>query len=251
MIPKRFLLLPALVIAVVASQTLAQTGQQQTGRDQVVAKEDPREPNTLTDAEKEAGWRLLFDGKTTEGWRNYRRDGINEGWQVVDGALTKTSTSAGDIVTTDQFGAFELVFEYRIGEGGNSGVMYHVKETEPNPWRTGPEIQLQDNEGGHDPQKAGWLYALYPAETDATKPAGEWNEIRVLITPEKCEHYMNGVKYCEYVKGSDDWNEKVAASKFGSMENFGKADEGHLCFQGDHQGDLAFRNVRIREISGE
>jgi len=206
--------------------------------------------NELTDEQKAEGWKLLFDGKTTDGWNNFKKDSIGEGWQVVDGALTRAKDGAGDIVTKDQYDAFELVLEYKIGKAGNSGLMYHVSDEGDTPWMTGPEIQIQDNKDGHDPQKSGWLYQLYDSETDATKPAGEWNEVRILITPEKCEQYMNGVKYCEYVKGSDDWNKRVAASKFGSMPHFGKPTKGYISLQ-DHGDPVAYRNIRIREIGAK
>lgn len=204
------------------------------------------EPNTLTPEEKAAGWRLLFDGKTTEGWRNYRKDSISPNWKVVDGALTRVG-GAGDIITKDQFEAFELVLEYKISKGGNSGVMFHVTEEENTPWMTGPEIQIQDNKDGHDPQKAGWLYQLYKPEIDATNPAGEWNQLRIVISPTKSEVYMNGKKYYEFVKGSDDWNERVAKSKFASMPKFGKPTKGHIALQ-DHGNEVAFRNIKIREL---
>jgi hypothetical protein len=206
--------------------------------------------NELTDEQKAEGWKLLFDGQTTDGWKNYKKDTIGKGWKVVDGALTRAAEGAGDIVTADQYDAFELVLEYRIGKEGNSGIMYHVSEEGDTPWMTGPEIQVQDNKDGHDPQKSGWLYQLYDSETDATKPAGEWNEVRILITPDKCEHYMNDVKYCEYVKGSDDWNERVAKSKFGDMPHFGKPTKGYICLQ-DHGDPVSYRNIRIREVKGE
>ena len=205
------------------------------------------EPNTLTKEEKADGWKLLFDGETTKGWRNFRQEKISDGWKVKDGALTRAGDGAGDIVTDDKYTAFELSLEYKISKGGNSGVMYHVTESEDTPWKTGPEIQVQDNKDGHDPQKSGWLYQLYSADTDATNPVGEWNQIRILITPEKCEQYMNGVKYCEYVKGSDDWNKRVAKSKFGEMPHFGKATSGHICLQ-DHGNEVAYRNIKIRVI---
>ncbi|HEX5105857.1 MAG TPA: DUF1080 domain-containing protein, partial [Pirellulaceae bacterium] len=144
-------------------------------------------PNTLTDEEKAAGWKLLFDGKTTEGWRNYKKPEIGEGWKVEDGALVRAAGGAGDILTKDKYGAFELSLEFNISKGGNSGLMFHVTEEGGAPWHTGPEIQIQDNQDGHDPQKAGWLYQLYQPEgdLDAARPAGEWNQIRILITPEK------------------------------------------------------------------
>lgn len=206
-------------------------------------------PNTLTAAEKSAGWQLLFDGKSTEHWRNFKQDKLGEGWKVEDGAIVWQGRGAGDLITVEQFDAFEFVVEYNISEGGNSGLMYHVLESEKTPWMTGPEIQIQDNVKGHDPQKAGWLYQMYKSEVDATKPAGQWNQLRILITPAKCEHYMNGVKYCEYVKGSKDWDEKVAASKFSKMPNFGKPTKGHICLQ-DHNNLVKFRNIKIRKITG-
>lgn len=204
-------------------------------------------PNTLTDEEKAAGWKLLFDGKSTAGWKNYKKSDVGPGWQIVDGALTRADKGAGDIVTADSYGAFELSLEYNISKGGNSGIMYHVTEEGATPWQTGPEVQVQDNKEGHDPQLAGWLYQLYKPEVDATKPAGEWNQIRLLITPEKCVHYMNGVKYVEYVKGSKDWDERVAKSKFGKFPFFGKPTRGAICLQ-DHGNLVSYRNIKIRVL---
>jgi len=202
-------------------------------------------PNTLTEAERESGWELLFDGKTMERFRNYRKSEVSDGWKVQEGEIRYASKGAGDIITRQSYMAFELSLDYKISKGGNSGLMYHVTEDGKTPWMTGPEIQIQDNIDGHDPQKAGWLYQLYESEIDATNPPGEWNTLRVLITPDKCEHYMNGKKYCEYVKGGDEWNSLVAKSKFGGMPLFGKANNGHICLQ-DHGNEVAFRNIKVR-----
>ncbi|PHS01300.1 MAG: glycosyl hydrolase [Blastopirellula sp.] len=204
-------------------------------------------PNTLTKKEKEAGWQLLFDGKTMEHFRNYQKKDVSDGWVVKNGAMVRNGKGAGDIITRKQYDSFELSLEYNISKAGNSGLMFHVTEEENTPWKTGAEIQIQDNVDGHDPQKSGWLYQLYPAKVDATKPVGEWNELRILITPAKCEQYMNGTKYCEYVKGSDDWNKRVAASKFGKMPKFGKATKGHIALQ-DHGDMVKYRNVKIRVV---
>lgn len=203
--------------------------------------------NRLSTAEKKAGWRLLFDGKTTKGWRNFRKDTIGKGWEIRDGELTRAGTGAGSIITVEQFDAFEFSLDYKISKGGNSGLFFHVTEEENNPAWTGPEIQIQDNVDGHDPQKSGWLYQIYPANEDATKPVGEWNQLRIRITPEQCVHYMNGVRYARYTKGSRDWDARVARSKFAKYENFGKAKRGHICLQ-DHGNMVAFRNVKVREI---
>jgi hypothetical protein len=206
--------------------------------------------NQLTPEEAKAGWKLLFDGKSTDGWRNYKAEGVKDQWKIVDGALTMTEKGGGDIITKDQYGAFELTLEYNISPGGNSGIMYHVRETADRPWQTGPEIQVQDNAAGHDPQKAGWLYQFYKSDVDATKPAGQWNQLRIVISPKKCEHYMNGVKYCEYVIGSDDWNEKLAASKFSKFPEFAKYDAGFICLQ-DHGNLVSYRNIKIRKLDDQ
>jgi hypothetical protein len=209
------------------------------------------EPNTLTDEEMAAGWKLLFDGKTTNGWRNYKKTDLSPGWKVENGALTRGTERAGDIITTEKFAAFEFSVDYNISKGGNSGLMYHVTEEANLPWHTGPEIQIQDiGSGGRDPQKPGWLYQLYKSETDAAKPAGEWNQIRLLITPQKCATWMNGQLYYEYVKGSQDWNERVAKSKFATLPNFGKPTSGHICLQ-DHGNPVSFRNIKIRVIDAK
>jgi hypothetical protein len=212
--------------------------------------------NTLTDAEKAAGWKLLFDGKDFNGWHNFRADGVKPGWQVKDGAMVCVDPhNAGDIVTEDQFGGFELQLDYNISEAGNSGIMYHVVDQGRAVWASGPEFQLEDNEKAADKIRCGWLYALYQPPDDpktgkpldATKPVGEWNHVRLLVTPEKCEHEINGVKYFEYVIGSDDFKARVAKSKFATMPLFAKADTGRLALQGDH-GQVSFRNIKIRAI---
>jgi hypothetical protein len=204
-------------------------------------------PNTLTEKEKAEGWQLLFNGEDLSNFRNYKKEDISDKWVVKDGAFTLTGKGGGDIITREQYGAFEFKVDYKISKGGNSGLMYHVLETEKTPWMTGPEIQIQDNVDGHDPQLAGWLYQLYKPDTDATNPAGEWNTLHIVITPEKCIHYMNGTKYVEYVKGSADWDAKVAASKFSKFPNFGKPTKGHINLQ-DHGNVVSFRNVKVRPI---
>ena len=217
---------------------------------------DEAKNNTLTDAEKAVGWKLLFDGKTLNGWHNFKRDTIRPGWQVKDGTLACVDPhNAGDIVTADKFDWFELQLDYNISEVGNSGIMYHVNDAGGAAWASGPEIQLEDNAKAADPQRCGWLYALYqPADDpktgkplDATKPAGEWNHLRILISREKCVHEVNGVKYVEYVLGGDDFNARVAKSKFGKMPLFAKSDTGSLALQGDH-GQVSFRNLKIRPL---
>lgn len=223
--------------------------------------------NALTEAEKRSGWTMIFDGKTTDGWRNYKKDGISDGWAVKDGALVRTGRGAGDIITNEQYDNFELALEYRISKGGNSGVMFHVQETEGAPWQTGPEIQVQDNVDGHDPQKAGWLYQLFkpakpswqkkfedqvgvksPDVVDATRPAGEWNHLYIRISDKQSEVCMNGVSYYKFKKGDPKWDSLVAKSKFAKFKNFGKPTKGHICLQ-DHGNEVAYRNIKLRKLS--
>jgi hypothetical protein len=215
--------------------------------------------NNLTEAEKTAGWRLLFNGVDLAGWHNFKHDGVRPGWQVKDGTLICVDPhDAGDIVTSEKFGAFELQLEYNISEGGNSGIMYHVTDEGGAAWATGPEFQLEDNAKAKDPQRCGWLYGLYQPEIDpktgqpldATKPVGQWNHVRLVITPEKCEHWINGVKYFDYVLGSDDFKARVAKTKFAKMPLFARSDSGYLALQGDH-GQVSFRNVKVRPIKAK
>jgi hypothetical protein len=164
--------------------------------------------------------------------------------------------NAGDIVTSNKFDWFELQLDYNISEGGNSGIMFHVTDSGRAVWATGPEFQLEDNAKAADQIRCGWLYQLYQPEIDpktgkpldATHPAGQWNHVRLLISPGKCEHEINGVKYFEYVLHSDDFNARVAKSKFARMTNFAKVDLGYISLQGDH-GAVSFRNIKIRPIA--
>ena len=214
------------------------------------------EENSLSDSEKKAGWKSLFDGKTTKGWRNYKKQEISNGWQVKDGALTRADKGAGDIITTEKYEEFELSLEYKISKGGNSGIMFHVIEQAGPPWHSGPEIQIQDNVDGHDPQKAGWLYQLYqPAidpktakPIDATKSVGQWNHVNLVIAKDKCELNMNGIRYWTCKLGSPDWNERLAKSKFAKLEMFAKAGQGFICLQ-DHGDMVSYRNIKIRTLN--
>lgn len=213
-------------------------------------------PNILTQNEIDSGWKLLFNGKDLSGWHSFKRENVLPGWQVKDGTLVCADPhNAGDLCTNDKYDWFELQLEYNITEAGNSGIMYHVTGEGSSAWATGPEFQLEDNEKAADKIRCGWLYGLYQPSTDpntgkildATKPVGQWNHITLLITPEKCEHRINGVKYFEYVLGSEDFKSRVAESKFGSMPLFAKSNTGFVALQGDH-GQISFRNIKIRPI---
>lgn len=205
----------------------------------------------LTEAERQAGWQLLFNGRDFAGWHSFKQHRVLPGWQIEGGAITCADPhNAGDLCTDAQYGAFELVLDYNIASGGNSGIMFHVTDAGGATWATGPECQLLDNAAGKDPQKAGWLYGLYRTDTDATHPAGEWNHLRLLITPQKCEHEINGVVYFDYVLHSDDFEQRLAKSKFAGMPQFARFDRGYIALQGDH-GLISFRNIKIRPIAAE
>lgn len=217
--------------------------------------------NQLTNAEKASGWEMLFDGKSTDNFRNFKKDTLGDGWKVEDGAIIWQKKRAGDIITKKKYRNFELSMEYRISKGGNSGLMFHVTEDNDRPWHSGPEVQIQDNVDGHDPQKAGWLYQLYQPRVpswarspgqgdhvDATRPVGEWNQLYLRITEfGSCEVCMNGVSYFKFKVGDKNWKSRVAKSKFAKFANFGTAGEGHICLQ-DHGNEVAFRNLKIREL---
>ena len=151
-------------------------------RDQGPAMSQPA-PNTLTAKERADGWRLLFDGKTASGWRGYRQQTLPSGWQAIDGALTRVG-QAGDIVTIDEFGDFELTLEWKLASNGNSGVFYRVVEDDPVMWHMAPEYQIIDN-AYQEPLKPGQLaganYDMDPPSRDATKPIGSWNQTRLLV----------------------------------------------------------------------
>jgi hypothetical protein len=209
------------------------------------------EPNTLSQEEVAEGWKLLFDGKdASQHFRGYKKETLPDKWVVEDGALVRKG--GGDVITKEKYESFELSIEWKISEGGNSGIMFKVLEGDGPPYKTGPEAQIIDNEKGKDGQKSGWMYELYAADKDTTKPVGEWNHfvLKCQKTPAgtyKCEHWMNGEAYVEYEIGSDDWKQRVAKSKFANWEGFGTADAGHICLQ-DHGNLVSFRNIKIRTL---
>jgi len=216
----------------------------------VLAAAQTPPPNTLTTAERKAGWRLLFDGKTTAGWRNYKADTMSTGWQVVDGAMTRMAP-AGDIVTRAQYASFELAIDWKVEPGANSGIMYRVSEDDDYPFWTGPEYQVLDDarhpDGKSRMTAAGSCFAVYPAKEGAVKPADQWNSSRLLVNGHHVEHWLNGVKVTEYELGSADWEAKVKASKFAPHPKFGRNPAGYIALQ-DHGDKVAFRNIKIRVL---
>ena len=196
------------------------------------------------------GWRALFDGKTTAGWRGFRQPRMPDGWQVVDGALTRIAR-ATDIVTIDEFGDFELVVEWKMGSNGNSGIFYRVTEDDEVMWPVAPEFQLIDNGYTREPlkqvQRAGANYDLHPPAGDVTRPIGSWNEARLLVRGAHVEHWLNGAKLVEYELWTADWEQRVQQSKFKDYPRYARARRGHIGLQ-EHDSRVAFRNIKIREL---
>ncbi|WP_347156702.1 3-keto-disaccharide hydrolase [Pontibacter chitinilyticus] len=217
-------------------------------------------PNTLTKQEKKEGWKLLFDGKTTQGWHTYLKDSVGSKWQVKDGALTfdpsQPKEGGGDIVTNDAYENYELALEWKISKGGNSGIIFDVQE-EPQygaTYLTGPEMQVLDNIDAEDNKKenhlAGCLYDMAgDASVSKPMPVGEWNKVRILQNKGKLTFWLNGVKTYEGQIGSDEWNKMVANSKFSNkaFADFAKVAKGKIALQ-EHPGSSQWRNIKIRPL---
>jgi len=199
------------------------------------------------------GWKPLFDGKTFAGWRGYRMKTMPaKGWKIEGGILKKIGGErGGDIITEETFDNFELSWEWRINKGGNNGIKYLV--TEDRPSAPGPEYQMIDDAANEDgklgPKHAtASFYDVLPPSADARpKPAGEWNESRLLIQGNHVEHWLNGKKVLEYELGSDLVKAAVAKSKFRNSPGFGEKIKGHILLT-DHHDECWFRNIRIREL---
>jgi Domain of Unknown Function (DUF1080) len=205
-------------------------------------------PASAPAAERE--WRILFDGRSLDAWRGFKKDNVPAGWQVVDGGLTRVD-QAGDLVTRELFDDFELTLEWQVAEGGNSGIMYRVTEDGGATYETGPEMQVLDDARHKDGQSrltsAGAAYGLYAAPAGVVKPAGEWNAVRIVVRGNHVEHWLNGTKVVEYQLGSPDWEAKVKASKFRQWPGYGRAASGHIALQ-DHGDRVAYRDIRIRTL---
>jgi hypothetical protein len=195
-------------------------------------------------------WVSLFDGRTLAGWTGFRTGRPPEGWQVVEGAITRVGPG-GDIVSERQYANFELSLEWRVAPAGNSGVMFRVDPAARVTYESGPEMQVLDDAGHPDGKSrltaAGAAYGLYPAPPGIVKPAEQWNSARLVVNDASIEHWLNGVKVVEYELWSDDWELRVKNSKFAQWPGYGRATRGHIALQ-DHGDRVSFRNIRIREL---
>ena len=234
-------------------------------------------PNTLTPAEQQAGWRLLFDGTTLAGWRGIGYDTVPTGhWVVVDGAIKKIASGnvprvadgrplvGGDLMTVDSFADFELTWEWKVTPGANSGLKYNVSEpmstaqggagTNGGPTHSalGFEFQILDDDRHEDGKlpshRSGALYDLIaPSDANAVRPVGQWNRSRIVFRGNHGEHWLNGRKILEYELGSARMDSLLAASKYRSIPGFGDRRRGHIVLQ-DHGDEVYFRNLKVRSL---
>ena len=223
----------------------------------LVAAPDNGAPNTLTAAEKKAGWILLFDGQSLNGWRGYKKpDAAGMRWKIDEGALslpakTEPGTRAGDIITNDTFEQFELSIEWKVAQGSNSGIKYFILEDRDS--AIGHEYQVIDDVRHADAKigvhrQTAAFYDVLPAADRPIKPAGEWNTTRIVVRGQTVEHWLNEKKVLHYELNSPALNAAIEKSKFKGIERFGKRQNGHILLQ-DHGDQVWFRSIKIRRIA--
>lgn len=216
--------------------------------------------NTLSKQEQKEGWKLLFDGKTTNGWRGYKMAEIPSAWNAVDGTLSSVgkgdgSDIGGDIISIANYENFDLKLDWKLAPEGNSGILYHVIEGPEleSTYYSGPEYQLIDDigfPGGVTPlNSTGADYAMTPADTTqkVLNPVGTWNSSRIVFDKGKVTHYLNGKKIVEFTVWTDEWNWKVSKGKWKNFPAYGKAKSGYIGLQ-DHGSKVWFKNIRIKEL---
>jgi hypothetical protein len=218
----------------------------------------PAEPvgNQLTDQQKADGWKLLFDGTSKTGWRTFKNL-ENDSWEVSEGTLhckafkDSADNKRADLMTQDEYENFELVFDWKISPQGNSGVMFRVTEEYDQPYATGPEYQVLDDEGypgdPKDVHLTGGNYDMHAATEKKANPIGEWNQSKLIVNGNHVEHWLNGTQVLAYELNSDDWNNRRKASKWKDFPGYGKAKKGHIDLQ-DHSHEVWFKNIMIKPL---
>lgn len=236
--------------------------QESESTDQTESEEAMPLDNTLTAQEKEAGWKLLFDGKTTQGWKGFNVAEPGSSWKVAEGALYLDASQVvegktvggGDIITSDEYENYELSIDWKIEPCGNSGIIFNVVEGEKygQTYLTGPEMQVLDNECHPDAKiikhRAGDLYDMISVSEETVMPGGQWNKARLKSDHGRVTFWLNGVQTVSFEMHTPAWDAMVAGSKFKEWADFGKATKGHIALQ-DHQHEVWYRNIKIREIA--
>ena len=215
-------------------------------------------PNTLTAKEQNAGWKLLFDGRTPNGWHGYNMQGIPDVWAIEDGTFTVNSVGGGeeqDIITDGIYRNFAFTVEYKLSVGSNSGIIFQVKEDTiyTFPYETGPEFQLIDDSNRPPERRVpplsshGANYAMYEPKAQPYNPAGEWNRLMLVVNDNKVVQLINGIEVVSYEKYSDEWLELRNSGKWNDFPDYGKFDEGHISLQ-NHGTKLWFRSIKLKEL---
>lgn len=254
--------LPLILISVALAFSSCTTQRESTGTDATGVKASEIH-NSLSPEQVAEGWQLLFDGETLKGWKRFNHDTIGPLWSVQDGAILcdgeglgeGSGEMGGSLVTTREFGNFDLILDYKVSPGGNSGILYHVVE-DPKykyDYETGPEFQLLDDSGWKgdqltDAQKAGSSYDMFAASSSKkVNPAGEWNTARIVYYDGHVEHYLNGEKVVEYDEDSEEFRTRMQNSKWKGYPDWNKSKTGAIALQ-DHGAPVYFRNIRIKEL---
>jgi hypothetical protein len=218
--------------------------------------------NTLSSKEQKAGWKLLFDGTSTNGWHTFGQQKVGAAWNIENGSLHLgtaakegfQTSGGGDIVTDDAYENYHLKLEWKISKNGNSGIIFDVQDDRSKyeyVWHTGPEVQVLDNDGHPDGKitkhRAGDLYDLISVSKETVKPVGEWNQVEIIHNNGKLELRLNGYTSVSTTMLDDNWKALIAGSKFRNMPDFGKFRSGHIALQ-DHGNEVWFRNVKILKL---
>lgn len=249
-------LIPVLALMLAGCGSGSDNENAEAQNDTAMAKSDTAATaeNTLSDAEKNEGWVMLFDGQTKNGWHSYNKQGNLDDWKVEDGNLVLNSTKKDiDIVTDEEYENFHLKLDWNISEGGNSGIIFLVNESPKydRTFKTGPEMQVLDNERHADAKipkhRAGDLYDLISSKSEPVKPAGQWNTAEVIKNNDSLTLRLNGVDVVQTTLYDNSWKKLIAGSKFKEWKDFGTFKKGVIALQ-DHGDKVMYRNIKLRKL---
>jgi hypothetical protein len=220
----------------------------------VLPSQSQEKDNTVSPQQKKQGWKLLFDGTTTKGWRHYKNQEADN-WSIANGELFckvgGVTKKRADLITIDQYENYELEIDWKIAPKENSGIIYMVTEENEHSFESGPEYQLIDDKGYPaeltDKQLSGANYDMHPPSAKLVKPAGEYNHTRIVINKGHVEHWLNGTKVVDYQLWTPEWEQLKAISKWKDVKAYGMSKKGHIALQ-DHGGGVYFKNIKLRRL---